>query len=311
MKMKYIVKIQANLKRYQSVAARKQTARVLDGSYKSIHKGRSMNFDELREYVQGDDVKDIDWKASSRSQKLLVRQYIAERKHNVLLVFDTNMNMLGDSDGFEEKRELAIMSAGTLAYFVNKSGDFVASAFMTEEGIKYFPFKAGLGNIELILESYHNAVTMTNKTDINDALEYITRNFKQKMIVILVTDVRGFRNITDKNLKRLLVAHDVLALNISDASFYTDETSKQYSNHVPRVRKGALNLHTSNAMPAFLTKNKKLTRVMRERNLKLAGEVTEKLKKYGISVSTIDYLEELDKEIIDLLAKHRGERIKK
>ena len=64
-----------------------------------------MNFDELREYVQGDDIKDIDWKASARSQKLLVRQYIAERKHNVLLVFDTNMNMLGDSDGFEEKRE--------------------------------------------------------------------------------------------------------------------------------------------------------------------------------------------------------------
>src|SRR5574344_2814195 len=104
MKMTYIAKIQANLKRYQSVKARKHTARVLDGSYKSIHKGRSMNFDELREYVQGDDIKDIDWKASARSQKLLVRQYIAERKHNVLLVFDTNMNMLGDSDRSEERR---------------------------------------------------------------------------------------------------------------------------------------------------------------------------------------------------------------
>ena len=145
MKMTYIAKIQANLKRYQSVKARKHTARVLDGSYKSIHKGRSMNFDELREYVQGDDIKDIDWKASARSQKLLVRQYIAERKHNVLLVFDTNMNMLGDSDGFEEKRELAILSAGTLAYFVNKSGDYVASVFMGENGVKYFSVASGGG----------------------------------------------------------------------------------------------------------------------------------------------------------------------
>ncbi|MDO4187347.1 MAG: DUF58 domain-containing protein [Lachnospiraceae bacterium] len=296
MQMKYISKIQANMKRYQSVKARKATARVLDGSYKSIHKGRSMNFDELREYVQGDDIKDIDWKASARSQKMLVRQYIAERKHNILLVFDTNMNMLGDSDGFEEKRELAIMSAGTLAYFVNKSGDYVASTFMTKDGVKYYPFKAGLGNIELILENYHRSVTMDNKTDINECLEYIIRNFKQKTIIVLVTDVRGFKNITDSNLKRLLVAHDVLALNISDASV---------------DKRGAYNLGSMNQIPDFLSKNKKLQKSIKETNLRLQAEVTEKLKKYGISCSTIDYLDELDKEIVDLLAKHRGERIRK
>lgn len=295
MKMTYIAKIQANLKRYQSVKARKHTARVLDGSYKSIHKGRSMNFDELREYVQGDDIKDIDWKASARSQKLLVRQYIAERKHNVLLVFDTNMNMLGDSDGFEEKRELAILSAGTLAYFVNKSGDYVASVFMSENGVKYFPFKAGLDNIETILENYHRTVTMNNNSDVNDCLEYIIRNFKQKMIIVLVSDVRGFTTITDTNLKRLLVAHDVLALNISDASINGNL---------------AYNMNKASFMPAFLSKNKKLQRAMKEANLKLQKTVTERLKKFGISCSTIDYVEELDREIVDLLAKHRGEKLR-
>lgn len=295
MKMTYIAKIQANLKRYQSVKARKHTARVLDGSYKSIHKGRSMNFDELREYVQGDDIKDIDWKASARSQKLLVRQYIAERKHNVLLVFDTNMNMLGDSDGFEEKRELAILSAGTLAYFVNKSGDYVASVFMSENGVKYFPFKAGLGNIETILENYHRAVTMNNNSDVNDCLEYIIRNFKQKMIIVLVSDVRGFTTITDTNLKRLLVAHDVLALNISDASINGNL---------------AYNMNKASFMPAFLYKNKKLKKAMKESNLELQKTVANRLKKYGISCSTIDYVEELDREIVDLLAKHRGEKLR-
>ena len=295
MKMTYIAKIQANLKRYQSVKARKHTARVLDGSYKSIHKGRSMNFDELREYVQGDDIKDIDWKASARSQKLLVRQYIAERKHNVLLVFDTNMNMLGDSDGFEEKRELAILSAGTLAYFVNKSGDYVASVFMAENGVKYFPFKAGLGNIETILENYHRTVTMNNNSDVNDCLEYIIRNFKQKMIIVLVSDVRGFTTITDTNLKRLLVAHDVLALNISDASINGNL---------------AYNMNKASFMPAFLYKNKKLKKAMKESNLELQKTVTERLKKFGISCSTIDYVEELDREIVDLLAKHRGEKLR-
>ena len=294
MKMTYIAKIQANLKRYQRVSTRRNTARVLDGSYKSIHKGRSMNFDELREYVQGDDIKDIDWKASARSQKLLVRQYIAERKHNVLLVFDTNMNMLGHSSGLEEKRELAIMSAGTLAYFVNKNGDYVAATYMGKDGVKYYPFKPGLSNIELILENYHKTVTEDNHTDINDCLEYIVRNFKQKMIVILVSDVRGFRGITDQNIKRLLVAHDVLALNISDAS-------------VDAL--GTYDLNTKFMLPDFLNKNKKLKEAIKEHNLSLQTEITERLKGYGISCSTIDYIDELDREIIDLLAKHKGIRL--
>lgn len=293
MKMTYISRIQANMKRFQTVSARKHTARILEGTYKSIHKGRSMNFDELREYVQGDDIKDIDWKASARSQKLLVRQYIAERKHNVLLVFDTNMNMLGDSSAYEEKRELAIMSAGTLAYFVNKSGDYVAATYMGEKGVKYFPFKAGLGNIELILENYHRDVTMDNRSDINDCLEYIIRNIRQKSIVILVSDIRGFKNITDANLKRLLVAHDVLALNISDASVNG---------------KSAFDFRSGSELPAFLSKNKKLKKSMEDTNLRLQAEITDRLKAYGISCSTIDYVDELDKEIIDLLAKHRGEK---
>ena len=78
MKLNYVSRISFGLQRYKTIATNRATSRVLDGSYNSIYKGRSMNFDELREYVPGDDIKDIDWKATSRSQKVLVRQYIAE-----------------------------------------------------------------------------------------------------------------------------------------------------------------------------------------------------------------------------------------
>ena len=293
MKMTFVSKIQANLKRYQTVRTRRAANQVLDGTYKSIFKGRSMNFDELREYVQGDDVKDIDWKATARSQKMLVRQYIADRKHNVMLVLDTNRRMLGDSDGFEEKRELAIMGAGTLAYFVNKSGDYVSATFMTNDGVKHFPFKTGLGNIELILENYYKNVSLDNNTDINDTFEYIIRNFKRKMIIIVATDVAGIRKIEDINLKRLLVAHDVLFMNISDAS--------------PGM-KDSYNLFTGSDLPSFFGKNKKLFNKAREMNLNLQNEAEQKLKKYGISSATIDYTAEIDREIINLLDKHKFDR---
>ena len=290
MRMTYITKIQANIKRFQTVHTRRATNRVLDGSYKSIFKGRSMNFDELREYVPGDDIKDIDWKASSRSQKMLVRQYIAERKHNIMLVFDTNRRMLGDSDGLEEKRELAIMSAGTMAYFVNRSGDFVSATYATEKGVKHFPFKTGLGNIELILESYHRDVDMENQTDLNTTLEYIIRNFKSKMILLLITDVAGIRSISEQNLKRLLVAHDVLVLNISDA---------------PLTGKKVYGIEEKMYFNPFFTKDKKLGRITRQKNLDMQREAQDKLMQYGIPMSTIDYLDELDREIIDLLEKHK------
>lgn len=289
MKMTYVSKIEAKLKRVQTVKSRRRTSQVLDGTYKSIHKGRSMNFDELREYVQGDDVKDIDWKATARSQKILVRQYIADRKHSILLVFDSNMRMLGHSDGLEEKRELAIMAGGTLAYFVNKTGDYVASVFQTKDKVKYFPFKTGLGNIELILESYYKSVSEDNTTDINKTLEYIAKNFKRRMIVLVMTDSRGIMNISDVNLKRMVKTHDVLFMNISDA-------------HISGST--ATDLHRGQVLPDFLIKNKKLAKKHEEMKKQLQNNVEEKLKDFGIPNATIDYVDEIDREIINLL-KHR------
>ena len=106
MKMTYISRIQGNMKGYKTIYTTKATSRIIDGSYNSIYKGRSMNFDELREYVVGDDIKDMDWKASARSQKLLVRQYIAEKKHNIMLVMDAGKRMLGYANDVQEKSDV-------------------------------------------------------------------------------------------------------------------------------------------------------------------------------------------------------------
>lgn len=293
MKMRYISKIEGNLKRYQKIYSRKTTTNMLDGSYKSIYKGKSLNFDELREYVTGDDIKDVDWKASSRSHKLLVRQYIAEKKHNVMLVLDTNCRMLADSKGLEEKRELAILGAGTLAYFVNRNGDKISATFPTSKSVCHIPFKTGLGHIEGILESYHRKVTMDNHSDINAALEYVVRHFKRKMILILVTDLEGIYKITETNLKRLLVAHDILLLNISDAD----------------LQPGNLyNLENEDYFSDFFLKDKKLLKRVSENKAAIEKQALDKLKTFGIANVTLDDEIELDREMIDLLNKHKAEK---
>lgn len=290
MRMRYIPKIQANMKRQQRIFSNRTSSNVLDGSYRSIYKGKSMNFDELREYVAGDNIKDMDWKASARSRKLLVRQYVAEKKHNILFVMDTNKSMLGHSEGLEEKAELAIMSAGTLGYMADGNGDYVGTIMVTNKGVKMMPFKTGLGNLESLLELYQKEVSKGHETDINLALDYVVRHFRKKMIIVLVTDLEGISRISDINLKRVLVANDVLVMNISDMDF----------------QKGKMfDIKRQSYVSDFFAADKKLVKRARERKLAMAKACEDKLNRYGVSHATFDGMYELDKEIVNLLTKHK------
>src|SRR5699024_3388573 len=121
-----------------SIYTKKKTSNILEGAYNSIYKGKSMNFEDLREYVIGDNVKDIDWKASARSNKVLIKQYIAEKKHNVLFILDSGKKMLADTRDLEPKKEVALMAMGTIAYLVNKNGDSISAIYKGKENIKMF-----------------------------------------------------------------------------------------------------------------------------------------------------------------------------
>ncbi|MDE6208669.1 MAG: DUF58 domain-containing protein [Lachnospiraceae bacterium] len=293
MRMKYVSRIQSNLKKYKTIHTGRVTSRILDGSYNSVYKGRSMNFDELREYVAGDDIKDMDWKASARSQKMLVRQYVAEKKHNIMLVMDTNRRMLADTTRLKEKRDVALMSAGTLAYLVNRNGDYISSTYVAGELVKHFPFKMGLMNVENILENYYKAVTMENQSKLSTSLEYIIRNFKRRMIIIVVTDMEGMRNVSENTLKRLLVMHDVLMINISDA-----DTSG----------KNVYNVEGGNYLSEYFTEDKVLAKLEAEKRQAVKTECEDKLKKFGIASSTIDDTDDIDMRIVELLEKHKIEK---
>lgn len=291
MRMNYISRIQTNLKKYNAINTKKITSRVLDGSYKSVFKGRSMNFDELREYVEGDDIKDMDWKASARSQKLLVRQYIAEKKHNILLVMDTNRRMLAYSNETQEKKDISLLSAGTLAYLVNKNGDYVSGIFATEKSLEHFPFKTGLMNIEQILSGYDKAVTMDNNSSISSSLEYVISHIRRKMIILVVTDLHGINDISETTLRRLMLMHDVLLINVQDA----DNSGKN-----------VYDVLNSGYMPEFFTSDKKLALIEKETRENLRQSCENKLKKYGVTNITINDTEEIDNKIIELFSKHKG-----
>ena len=290
MNLDYVSKIKFGLKRYKTIATDKSTSRVLDGSYNSIYKGRSMNIDDLREYVPGDDIKDIDWKATSRSQKVLIRSYIAEKKHNIMLVMDTNRRMLAETKTGEDKGEVALMAGGTLGYLVTDNGDYVSGLYYNNDKMERSPFKTGFLNLEFLLEGYHKCLNPENKSDLNGILKYIMHNIKRRMIVVMVTDTEGILKLDESYLSQITMVHDVLLVNVSDSDFYG---------------KKVYNVETYGYLPPFISLSKSLQKQQKKIQEDMEKKAIIKLNRHGIPWVQVDTATRIDGKIAELLEKNK------
>ena len=284
MNMKYITKIKANL----SIYTKKKTSNILEGAYNSIYKGKSMNFEDLREYVIGDNVKDIDWKASARSNKVLIKQYIAEKKHNVLFILDSGKKMLADTRDLEPKKEVALMAMGTIAYLVNKNGDSISAIYKGKENIKMFPFKTGLYNIERILCYYEKDIGTEN--DFENLIKYVLKFIQRRMIIFIVTDIDGMSNISEETLKRLSLLHDVMFVNVSDALM---------------TGYNVYDVDQDSYIPDYILEDEHLRNIELEIKNKIYEETKERFKKYKIVTTTINKQKDIVNDVFKLLERRK------
>ncbi len=285
MKLNYINKIKANISIYSS----RKTTNILDGTYKSVYRGKSMNFENLREYTLGDDVKDIDWKASARSGDLLIKQFIAEKKHNIMLIMDTGKKMEADTDLHENKKEIALYTAGTIGYLAVKNNDYIGMTFKKDEKIKYNPFKYNLYNLEEYLCDYDKNSTK-NETDINEVLEFVYKNISKRMIIFVITDINGIDNIKSNLLKKLNQRHDVLIVNIND-------------NYM--LGENIFDVSQSEYIPDFLLSDKKLNELEHQIKNEILKSNISKLRKNNVCITSISSIKQINVKIIELLEEHR------
>lgn len=284
--MKHIIKIQAKV----SVYAKKKTSNIFDGSYKSIYTGNGLDFENLREYIPGDNIRDIDWKASARSKNLLIKEYIAEKKHNVMLVFDTGKNFMAETQTGETKKEVALTAGGTLAYLAAHNRDNVGAIYNRNGMIQFFPLRMGMNHLEHIMTSYDKEDFAGYDSDINKSLEYIIKNISKKMIIFVITDAGGIHNISDKTIKKLCVQHDLLFVSIGDATLTGHKTFD--------VRK-------SRYVSEFLTDNKKLMALEQTTRKKIAYENSHKLLRNQIVSVEIDSENDIVDKSMELLERHK------
>lgn len=206
------------VKSKMSIFAHRKARGMLDGEYGSVFKGRSLDFDDLRAYLPGDEVRDIDWKASARHGSPLIKRYVAVRRQTVLLVTDTGRNMAASSLGGEAKKDVAVMALGVVGYLAHRHGDVVGLVCGDEAESRSLPAKVGEAHLERLLRAVNDSTALTSpRSSIGEQLSYVARNFGQRMLLFVVADEVVPDAGMERVLRRLRAQHEVLWLTVRDA----------------------------------------------------------------------------------------------
>jgi uncharacterized protein (DUF58 family) len=157
------------------------------GAYLSRFKGRGMDFEELREYIPGDDVRDIDWNVTHRLGRPFVKRFREERELTAVLAVDVSASSSFGSTN-RTKREFACEIAATLAFSAAKNGDKVALLLFTDEVELFVPPRKGRRHILRIVRELLMHQPKKRGTDISSALGFLNHVLHRRAIVFLLTD---------------------------------------------------------------------------------------------------------------------------
>ena len=187
---------------------------IAQGAYRSVFKGRGIEFDEVREYTPDDDVRDIDWLVSARMNAPYVKKYIEERELSVLLAVDVSASgAFGAAE--KSKRQTAAELAALLAFSAGRNGDKVGLLMFSDKIELFVPPRSGrIHTLRLIREMLAFEPSSTG-TDIDLALKECAKLMKKRGIVFLLSDLIAEKPF-ETSLKLLNRRHDVVALQISD-----------------------------------------------------------------------------------------------
>lgn len=282
------------------IFAHRKTMTLLDGEYGSVFKGRSLDFDDLRSYVPGDEVRDIDWKATARHGSPLVRRYTAVRRHSVLLIVDTGRAMAAEAASGETKTEIAVDAAGVLGYLALRHGDDVGLLYGSRDGTSYVPPKSGEGQLERLLRRVHEAaVPDAPASAIEKHLDYALRYVKGRMLVVVVADEFMPGSHAQDLLRRLAARHEVLWFTVKDAVL-AGEAIEATSRDVER----------GSTIPAMLAGRPEVRAAYAAAMHRREEERRNVFRRLGIAEEQAGSSSEVVPAVFSLLERHKAGRVR-
>lgn len=186
---------------------------VFAGQYHSAFKGRGIEFDEVREYQPGDDVRLLDWNVTARAGRPFIKRYREERELSVLLVVDVSASQDFGSTA-QLKRDLIAELGATLAYSATQNNDKVGLLLFTDQIERFVPPRKGPRHVLRVVREllYHEPAHRT--TDIGVALEHLDHVLRRRAIVFLISDFLAPDFL--RPLRVIRHRHDLIPVRISD-----------------------------------------------------------------------------------------------
>ncbi len=256
------------IRRIQITTSRMVTD-VFSGQYQSVFKGRGMEFDEVREYQPGDEIRSIDWNVTARMGHPYIKKFMEERELTVMLLLDLSASSYFGTVS-KLKRQIAAEICSVLAFSAIRSNDKVGLIIFTDKIEKFVPPKKGISHVLRIIREALYFNPQGKKTDIPAALEYLNKVCKRSTVTFIVSDF--YDDNFEKSLSIANKRHDLVSITITDpkeldlpnigmAQFDDPETGKMF------------NLDTS---------NENLRRNFRENALKITGERKKTFDRLGV-----------------------------
>ncbi len=185
----------------------------LAGEYHSVFKGRGMEFDEVREYQHGDDIRSIDWNVTSRTGHPHVKRYVEERELTVMLLVDASASgAFGSAE--KMKGEIAAEISALLAFSATKNNDRVGAILFTDHVEKFIPPRRGRKHVLRVIRELLYYRPIGRGTRIQKALERLNLLIRKRAVVFLISDLldQGY----EQALKVANRKHDLIGIQIYD-----------------------------------------------------------------------------------------------
>ena len=199
--------------RQVEIKARVLADELLLGSYRSVFRGWGLDFEEVREYEPGDDVRSIDWNVTARMNTPYIKKFREERELNVFVLVDMSASSwFGTAQ--QSKRELAIDVAALLAFAAVRNNDRLSLVLFSDKVQRYVPPRTGRDHLLRVIRDLLFEPPRRAKTDLGAVSRFVANVTKKRSVVFLISDFldTGF----ESPLRRLGQKHDVVAVTLSD-----------------------------------------------------------------------------------------------
>ena len=245
---------------------------IFGGEYHSAFKGKGMEFAEVREYVSGDDIRDIDWNVTARTGKPFIKKFDEERELTVMLMIDVSASgFYGTGDTL--KSDLMVELSSVLSFSAIKNNDKVGLILFSDKIEKFIPPQKGKSHVMRIIRELIFYKAEDQQTDLSQAIEFVQKVIKRKSVIFLLSDYQDVHFY--KPLCHLNNKHDVISIKFDDPS----------EKEIPNL--GMIKLHDSETQRSIWvdSKSKRLRKLM-----KIAVLENDKTLKRYFDKNKIDFI---------------------